>query len=375
MKKNCLCLFLILASNMWTIAANMGPVPRQVCDFPGVKNNPRNGEGDFIRLNDGAILYAYGKFTGGHNGDDADATIVARISRDGGETWSADREIIAKEGRKNVMCVSLLRLDAARIAIFYLRKNSNEDCTLWMRVTNDDFKTLSAAKKAMPDDDVDYYVCNNARAERLKNGRIILPLARHSRRLDGAQFTQGRLSCVYSDDNGQSWKKSEEYIIRDAAGKRVTVQEPGVVELKDGRLYMYARTDRGRQWQMFSKDGGRTWGDFGPSNIIAPRSPATIERLKNGDLLLVWNDHEGRAHLLTSGPAWLKGMRSPLVAAISRDEGRTWIKRKVVETDENGFFCYFCVIETEDSLLLGYYNKPYLTGSCIKKIPLKWLYE
>jgi photosystem II stability/assembly factor-like uncharacterized protein len=349
--------------------------PRLVFSLPGVKNNPRNGEGDFVRLNDGGILFAYGKFTGANKWDETTATIMARVSYDGGETWSEDRQIIGKEGRLNVMCVSFLRLDEKRIAVFYMRKNSLSDCTPWMRITSDDFKTLSEPVCLLSKEDVDYYVCNNARAERLKSGRIIIPMARHSRKVDGDKRGYGRLSCVYSDDSGRTWKKGQEYVVYDEKGKRVYVQEPGVIELKDGRLYMYARTDRGRQWQMYSKDGGETWGDFGPSSIISPRGPATIERLKNGDLLLIWNDHDGRQYLRYSGPKWLAGMRAPLDIAISKDEGRTWIKRKTVETDEKGFYCYFAVIEMEDSLLLHYYNKPYLTGSCVTKVPLKWLYE
>jgi photosystem II stability/assembly factor-like uncharacterized protein len=375
MKTSALVLSLGLASIVSPLLAGDIPSPRLVCDFPAVKENTRNGEGDFIRLNDGSIAYAYGKFTGKTNWDHAAATIMMRVSRDNGETWSDDREIIAREGKQNVMCVSFLRLDEKRIGVFYLRKNSDNDCTLWMRVTDDDFKTLSPAKGLMQKEDVDYYVCNNARAERLKSGRIILPLARHSKKLDGKNSLLGRLSCVYSDDNGETWKKSSEYVVYDSAGKRVCVQEPGIVELKDGRLYMYARTDRGCQWQMYSSDGGQTWGNFGPSKIIGPSSPATIERLKNGDLLLIWNDHDARQYLRYRGPKWLRGMRAPLDIAISRDEGLTWIKRKTVETDTTGFYCYFSVIETEDSLLLGYYNKPFLTSSCVTKVPLKWLYE
>ena len=348
---------------------------RLVCDLPAVDHNPRNGEGDFVKLNDGSILFAYGKFVGKNEWDATPATIMSRVSRDGGETWSEDREIIGREGRLNVMSVSLLRLDSTRIAVFYLRKNSLSDCRLWMRVTDDDFKTLSEPKCIMPEGDCDYFICNNARAERMKCGRIVLPLARHSKKLDGKDSDFGRLSCVYSDDNGETWKKGGEYIVKDALGRRVYVQEPGVIELKDGRLYMYARTNRGCQWQGFSNDGGETWGDFGPSPIISPRGPATIERLNNGDLLLIWNDHEGRQHLKSKGPKWLAGMRAPLVIAVSRDEGRTWINRKTIEDDENGFFCYFSVFETEDSLLLHYYNKPYLSGSCMKKVPLKWFYD
>ena len=347
--------------------------PRPVLELPVMEENPRNGEGDLIRLNDGRIFFAYARFSGKNEWDSTPATIVSRTSDDGGETWSDERLLVAREGQLNVMSVSLLRLDESRIALFYLRKNSRTDCIPYMRVTDDDFRTLSEPKRLLPENEVDYFVCNNARVVRLKGGRIVMPLSRHSKALDGETSRNGRLSCAYSDDGGKTWRRGCEYPVFDEEGKRVWIEEPGVVELRDGRLYLYARTDRGRQWQSFSKDGVETWDAFVPSPIIGPRGPATITRLKSGELLLIWNDYEGREDELKRGPKWLRGIRAPLTVAISRDEGRTWTGRKTVETDKKGFFCYFAVMETDDSLLLHYYCKPYLSASRVTKVPMKWL--
>lgn len=55
---------------------------RLVCDLPAVDHNPRNGEGDFVKLNDGSILFAYGKFVGKNEWDATPATIMSRVSRD-----------------------------------------------------------------------------------------------------------------------------------------------------------------------------------------------------------------------------------------------------------------------------------------------------
>src|SRR6478609_5909518 len=90
--------------------------------------NPRNSEGDFIRLHDGRWLFIYTHFTSGAN-DHAKAFLASRESSDGGKTWTAkDRVVVANEGGFNVMSVSLLRLKSGEIALFYLRKNSLEDC-------------------------------------------------------------------------------------------------------------------------------------------------------------------------------------------------------------------------------------------------------
>lgn len=90
--------------------------------------NPRNSEGDFIQLKDGRILFVYTHFTEG-TGDNAGAFLAGRISTDKGKTWSdKDVTVISNEGGMNVMSVSLIRLANGRIALFYLRKNSETDC-------------------------------------------------------------------------------------------------------------------------------------------------------------------------------------------------------------------------------------------------------
>ena len=40
----------------------MKTIGKEVCFLPTSKNNPRNGEGSFIRLNDGRIMYAYTEY-------------------------------------------------------------------------------------------------------------------------------------------------------------------------------------------------------------------------------------------------------------------------------------------------------------------------
>lgn len=339
------------------------------CPGPG---KARNGEGDMIRLKDGRVMLAYTEFLGNGAHDHHPAHIVACYSSDGGNTWTEPVEIIEREGKMNTMSVSLMRISPKRIAIFYLRKNSDYDCRPMVRFSDDEGKTWSSPRCTIPDSRNDYYVLNNCRAQRLKSGRIVLPVCRHSFKEYGKNaLAEGRLSCVFSDDAGESWQMGKEYIVYDNNGKRVVVQEPGVIELKDGRLYMHARTDRGRQWQAFSTDGGVTWKDFGPSPLYGPCGPATIIRLRNGDLMVAWNDHEGHPEY-NLRPGW---GRVPLTLAISRDEGKTWIKRRVIEGDLQSFYCYFSILELDGYVLLHYYCKPWLADGRVTKVSLDWLYS
>jgi sialidase-1 len=352
------------------------PAPYVTKQIPGVDKirlllpkpgNPRNSEGDFIRLKDGRVMFVYTHFTGGGS-DHSSAHLAARYSTDDGKTWTtADEVVIEREGRFNVMSVSLLRLQGGEIALFYLRKNSLTDCRPLLRISRDEGRSWSDPVVCI--DEVGYYVLNNDRAVQLSTGRILLPVSRHNtpqqNRFDG----RGVISCYLSDDNGQSWRQSATR----QQGDGLTLQEPGVVELKDGRLMMFCRTPHGSQYVSFSRDQGDSWSEFQPSGIISPVSPATIERIpKTGDLLLVWNNHD------QVEPQY-RGKRTPYNVAISRDEGKTWEKTKTLEDDANGWYCYTAMYFVGDHVLLGHCAGDRRTGGLnvtqITRFTLDWLYD
>lgn len=307
---------------------------------------PRHSEGDIIELKDGRLGLIYTRFTGG-SGDHAGADLVKRVSADGGASWSDAEVVVRPTGGLNVMSVSLLRLQDGRIALFYLRKTSREDCRPMMCVSTDETRTWSEPAVCITDE-VGYYVLNNDRAVQLKSGRIILPVAWHQgpgKPRDNA----GVIMCYLSDDSGVTWRRSaDSFKGYDTNGKRIVLQEPGVVELTDGRLMMFIRTDAGSQYVCHSTDGGDTWSKPRPSELASPLSPASIERIPwTGDLVCVWNDHSGRHPF----PA---GRRTPLCVTISTDEGQTWGASRVIEADPDGWYCYTAMAFVKDRMLLAY---------------------
>ena len=161
------------------------------------------------------------------------------------------------------------------------------------------------------------------------------------------------------------------------------MQEPGVVELSDGRLYAYARTDVGCHYELYSEDRGETWTAPRPSVFRAPCSPLCIKRLPvTGDLLAVWNDHSGRLEPIRpqdnnfESKSW---GRTPLVSAISRDDGRTWEHHKVLEDAADHGFCYTAIHSTDDAVLLAYCcgggkNSAVLQDLCVRRVTVDWFY-
>lgn len=340
--------------------------------LPPGPGNPRNSEGDYIQLKDGSILLVYTHFEGGA-GDHAAAHLAGRVSRDGGQTWSEkDTVVLPNEGTNNIMSVSLLRLSNGKIGLFYLRKNSLEDCRPVIRVSDDEAKTWSDPVEMIPDAEVGYYVMNNDRVVQLTSGRLIAPLAQHHG-VGWPKWTgAGRIVCYYSDDSGKTWKRGEQ--APEPEDKSVALQEPGVVQLKDGRVLLFCRTNAGSQFLAHSQDDGVTWTQPSPSELLSPQSPATIERIPaTGDLLIVWNNHN------EISPE-LRGKRTPFSAAISQDDGATWKNFRTLADNPNGWYCYTAMTFVDDHVLLAHCagdrkKNNGLAETHVTRFPVKWLYE
>ncbi len=307
--------------------------------------NPRNSEGDFIELKDGRILFVYTHFSSGAS-DYAKAHLAGRFSEDRGVTWDQkDTVIVPHPGGLNIMSVSLLRLQDGSIALLYLHKVDKDECIPMLLISTDEAQSWSKPTACITDP-IGYYVVNNDRMIQLKSGRLIIPAARHLLKGE-TKFQRGIALCTLSDDGGKTWHLSKTTL---EAPKDISsgLQEPAVLELLDGRILMLNRTSGGAQYRSFSDDQGETWSPVEKTALISPVSPATLERIPGrNDLLLVWNDHSDVGELR-------KGKRSPLRAAISKDDGQTWHVTKTLEDLAHGWYCYIAMDFVDDHVLLGY---------------------
>ncbi|MFN0171383.1 MAG: sialidase family protein [Bryobacteraceae bacterium] len=340
---------------------------------PASSSSIRKTEAAIVELKDGRLLLAYTDFYTVFPRDDAPARILGRHSSDQGRTWSRPFVMVENTAKQNVMSVSLLRLASGELAMTYMFKNSHErlgepdpqgpDCSVLFRISRDEGKTFSSPVTITPQRS--FWVMNNDRLVQLKSGRLLAPC----QRLDNWPMVRHSLTQVlYSDDHGKTWSGSQLVDIRtnpDGA------DEPGVVELKDGRVLMYFRTDLGRIYQAFSSDQGVTWTTPEPMTLAAPVSPAIIKRIPStGDLLIVWNHtlpHRRGGHT----------DRFPLSAAVSRDEGRTWQIRDL-DTDVRFTFGYPSLTFVKDRVLVTYWaakDWPWWVSLKLKALPASWFYE
>jgi hypothetical protein len=66
----------------------------------------------------------------------------------------------------------------------------------------------------------------------------------------------GKAYFLYSDDGGITWNENVQVLHFPDENNKNGLQEPGVIELPDGRLYGYFRTDADCQYRVF-RDGGK----------------------------------------------------------------------------------------------------------------------
>jgi hypothetical protein len=331
---------------------------------PAGPGNQRNSEADILPLKDGRLLLAWIEFYGGKGSDWAPGRISAMYSRDLGRTWGDKFTLQENIADMNVMEPDLLRLRSGKILFIFARKNSEGDCQPFVRISTDDATTFSPPRPMPVDPHPSYTAFNHDRAIQLRSGRILMPLFyTKDYRID----KRIRSRVYYSDDEGQTWRPSRTIV--DVEESRAGAQEPGVVELKDGRVMMWLRAGTGRIHRCYSSDRGETWSQPEPMELDSPLSPQSIKRIPStGDLLLVWNNSPKE--------------RFPLTTAISHDEGRTWDHINNLDEDPGHTYAYTSIEFVRGRVLFTYYAGPpsgRREGPAwslkLKSVPVRWLYR
>ena len=132
---------------------------------------------------------------------------------------------------------------------------------------------------------------------------------------------------VYSDDHGATWKPG--------APSEGNADENKVVELSDGRLLLNSRTQgtAGQRLEAISYDGGQTWGPFRHNwDLTDPRNNASIIRAYP-------NAPQGsaRARVLLFSNADSSTARANGTIRVSYDDGFTWNEGKVFESGDMAY--------------------------------------
>ncbi len=178
------------------------------------------------------------------------------------------------------------------------------------------------------------YVGHLSKAVQMESGRIVLPFGYWGEdRTYGPPYGPHTLITKYSDDGGTTWKRSASELTSPVYegynGLNYGACEPTIAELGDGRLWMLFRTQTGYLYESFSRDGSQ-WTPARPSRFHASTGPPELTRLPDGRLMLFWNNAAMPPRVEGAG---VYGGRDALHAAISEDDGETWIGFREIYLD------------------------------------------
>jgi len=126
----------------------------------------------------------------------------------------------------------------------------------------------------------------------------------------------------------------QDYRIRNLSTETGLIQ-PTLVPLQGDRMLMLLRDGRSSRsiHTAYSDDNGWTWSQALPSSLPNPDAAVDALRLRDGRILLVYND-------ATNG-------RENLRLALSSDDGRTWSTGPVVEQGINQEYSYPNLVEDQ----------------------------
>ena len=155
------------------------------------------------------------------------------------------------------------------------------------------------------------------------DGALVLPLSNENFNIPCMAITK---------DGGETWMFSS------------PVPEPGLTqptlaELSDRTIVAFFRNGGSphRIKRSESKDGGMTWGPVTVTDRLHPGAGIEVTMLRNGHMVLVYNDTEKE--------------RDKLAISISADNGKTWQWTRHLENSPKERFDYPSIIQSGDGSL------------------------
>jgi hypothetical protein len=312
--------------------------PDYMVFHPAPDGRPRFHDDDFFVLNeetipvqtkDGDLLMTW---TAHGPGCRFQRIAVAR-SADGGLTWT-EPVIVAgsKESSASAAWQVPIVAPSGRIYLFYCRYvpgppwnwMSGRMCYMECRTTEDGGQSWDAAVRIPmkrrsidhPDPEVPVAWIPWRQVEWDAQGRALLPFTRfdHSKASGARPREWCQCECMRFaniEDSPDPAALEIEWL-PEADDPPITVpsdtaglywaNEPNVIPLPDGRLFMSVRTRRGQVWYTLSEDEGASFRSLevmryvdGGEPILQPSDNAPIYRLQDGRYILLYHNNDGRS--------------------------------------------------------------------------------
>jgi len=273
----------------------------------------------------------WGCWTG--TGDKKDGYFLLATSDDGGETWSKPRLVVGARtsvGQRfyGALVGNLWTDPLGRLWLFFDQQFGEPDNQIgdwYIRCDNPDADDPRWSTPVRFADG-----CTLNKPTILSKGDWLLPVSDWRR----------KTARVYaSTDQGITWRERGSTVFPDW-----NFDEHMIIELRDGRLWMLART-MGNPYETFSTDHGATWSKPQPARIQNINARFFLRRLASGRILLVKN-----------GPTNERlRKRSHMMAFLSDDDGTTW--RGGLLLDERFGVSYPDGFQAPDGLIYILYDR------------------
>jgi len=273
-----------------------------------------------VEAKDGGLVAAW--FGGTREGNQDVGIWLARHAEG---KWTAPVEVangVQADGTTRYPCWNpvLFQPKTGALLLFYKVGPSPSQWWGMLRTSDDSGRTWSAARR-LPEG-ISGPIKN--KPVQLANGDILCGVS--------TEDHGWRVHFERTRDGGQTWTTTEP--VND--GKAIGAIQPSILFHGGDRLQAVGRTKQKHVFEIWSEDGGKTWGPMALLELPNPNSGTDALTLKDGRQLLVYNH-------TTKG-------RSPLNVAFSRD-GKVWQNVLELETEPKAEFSYPACIQTRDGLV------------------------
>jgi len=263
---------------------------------------------------------------------EGDPSVGIWMARREGQGWSAPAEIangVQPPGRRYACWNPVLfQVKGRPLLLFYKVGPSPQSWWGMMKISEDGGRTWSQPRR-LPEGILG--PIKNKPIE-LANGGLLCPSSTEDKKAGW------RVHFELTEDWGRSWRRTGPVNRRE----NFDAIQPTLLTYPDGCIQALCRSRQGKITEVWSKDGGRSWGPMVETLLPNPNSGIDGVTLSDERQLLVYN------HTTVSSDKWA-GPRSPLNVAVSGD-GRAW-KAALVLEDEPGRFSYPAVIQTSDGMV------------------------
>lgn len=284
--------------------------------FESIPNRTGHHAATIAAFDDGELIAAWYSYDGPNELDNA-AIFTARLAPTD-SNWSSPQII---DGLPSPVGNPVLFVDGERTLLFFAHAPLGwSTSSVWQCESADRGTTWSSPTN------LDGPPGANVRNPpiRLDDSALLLP-AYSDFWLNGFFFR--------STDNGETW----------TTGAAISVDEnnllqPAVVAMNSADELLTVARNRGggRIWSARSNDGGECWTAASQTAFPNPDSAVALIKLTDGRLVMAYNDSDTA--------------RTPLVIAVSADDGATWSKRVMI-ADGEGNFSYPAMAQSPDGML------------------------